>query len=161
MLLVPQWSHGGQVVEVVNFFFGTLAWFPSACTQRHIASTCTVASNTAQYYFTVLACEWNFDALTFYVLLFTTKLAITNTLQSPMTGLGGMAQGPCGEDFKKSFSCFVYSEAEPKGVDCVENFRAMQDCFRQHPDIYGNEIDDDDDEEEAEVKAETTEKVEA
>ncbi|CAM0139060.1 putative ATP-dependent RNA helicase ucp12 [Umbelopsis sp. WA50703] len=74
--------------------------------------------------------------------------------------LGGMAQGPCGEEFKKSFSCFVYSEAEPKGVDCVENFRAMQDCFRQHPDIYGNEIDDDDDDEE-DVKAEATEKAEA
>ncbi|KAG2182689.1 hypothetical protein INT44_005669 [Umbelopsis vinacea] len=62
--------------------------------------------------------------------------------------LGGMAQGPCGEQFKESFSCFVYSTAEPKGVDCVEAFRSMQDCFRQHPDVYGNEIDDDDDEEE-------------
>ena len=48
-----------------------------------------------------------------------------------------MADGPCGEDFKAAFSCFVYSEAEPKGVDCVEKFRAMQDCFRLHPDIYG------------------------
>jgi hypothetical protein len=62
-------------------------------------------------------------------------------------GLGGMAQGPCGEQFKESFSCFVYSTAEPKGVDCVEAFRSMQDCFRQHPDVYGNEIDDDEDEE--------------
>lgn len=51
--------------------------------------------------------------------------------------LGGMADGPCGEQFKAAFSCFVYSEAEPKGVDCVEKFKAMQDCFRLHPDIYG------------------------
>ena len=48
-----------------------------------------------------------------------------------------MADGPCGEDFKAAFSCFVYSEAEPKGVDCVEKFKAMQDCFRLHPDVYG------------------------
>ncbi|KAF1796049.1 hypothetical protein FB192DRAFT_1293362, partial [Mucor lusitanicus] len=63
-------------------------------------------------------------------------------------GLGGMAQGPCGEEFKAAFSCFVYSEAEPKGLDCVEKFKGMQDCFRLHPDVYGDEIDDDDEEEE-------------
>ncbi|GFZ49459.1 Mitochondrial import inner membrane translocase TIM40 [Saitozyma sp. JCM 24511] len=57
--------------------------------------------------------------------------------------LGGMAHGPCGEQFKAAFSCFVFSEAEPKGVDCVELFKAMQDCFREHPDVYGEEIDDD------------------
>lgn len=54
-----------------------------------------------------------------------------------MQCLGGMADGPCGEDFKAAFSCFVYSEAEPKGMDCVEKFKGMQDCFRLHPDIYG------------------------
>ncbi|GAA6007929.1 coiled-coil-helix-coiled-coil-helix domain-containing protein [Rhodotorula paludigena] len=56
--------------------------------------------------------------------------------------LGGMADGPCGEEFKQAFSCFVYSEAEPKGIDCVEKFRGMQDCFRKHPDIYGDEAED-------------------
>ncbi|KAL7423844.1 Oxidoreductase [Cryptotrichosporon argae] len=58
--------------------------------------------------------------------------------------LGGMADGPCGEDFKAAFSCFVYSEAEPKGLDCIEKFKAMQACFRLHPDIYAEEIDADD-----------------
>ncbi|CDM35704.1 hypothetical protein DTO013E5_6422 [Penicillium roqueforti] len=58
--------------------------------------------------------------------------------------LGGMAHGPCGEDFKAAFSCFVYSEEEPKGIDCVEKFKGMQDCFRQHPEIYGAELEDDD-----------------
>lgn len=48
-----------------------------------------------------------------------------------------MATGPCGEQFKAAFSCFVYSEAEPKGVDCVELFKVMQDCFREHPEVYG------------------------
>ena len=57
--------------------------------------------------------------------------------------LGGMAHGPCGEQFKLAFSCFVYSEAEPKGIDCVDKFKAMQDCFREHPDVYKDEIEDD------------------
>jgi intermembrane space import and assembly protein 40 len=58
-----------------------------------------------------------------------------------------MAHGPCGPQFREAFSCFVYSEDEPKGIDCVERFKAMQDCFREHPDVYGEEImrDDDDD----------------
>lgn len=37
--------------------------------------------------------------------------------------LGGMAHGPCGEDFKTAFSCFVFSEEEPKGMDCIEKFQ--------------------------------------
>ncbi|KAL2825295.1 hypothetical protein BDW59DRAFT_146364 [Aspergillus cavernicola] len=57
--------------------------------------------------------------------------------------LGGMAHGPCGEDFKAAFSCFIYSEEEPKGIECIDKFKAMQDCFRLYPDIYGAEIDDD------------------
>ncbi|KAF9244933.1 hypothetical protein BU15DRAFT_41601 [Melanogaster broomeanus] len=51
--------------------------------------------------------------------------------------LGGMAHGPCGQQFRDAFSCFVFSEKEPKGIDCVEKFKAMQDCFREHPDVYG------------------------
>lgn len=58
--------------------------------------------------------------------------------------LGGMADGPCGEEFKAAFSCFVYSSAEPKGVDCVEKFQAMQNCFREHPDVYAEQLRDDD-----------------
>ena len=51
--------------------------------------------------------------------------------------LGGMAHGVCGEEFKAAFSCFVYSQEEPKGQDCIDRFRGMQDCFRAHPDVYG------------------------
>ncbi|TLD38479.1 intermembrane space import and assembly protein 40 [Venturia nashicola] len=57
--------------------------------------------------------------------------------------LGGMADGPCGPDFKEAFSCFVFSKEEPKGVDCIDKFKHMQDCFRAHPDLYGAELDDD------------------
>ncbi|WFD25841.1 Oxidoreductase [Malassezia nana] len=54
--------------------------------------------------------------------------------------LGGMADGPCGEEFKAAFSCFVFSEADPKGIDCVDKFKLMQDCFRRHPEVYAEEI---------------------
>ena len=37
--------------------------------------------------------------------------------------LGGMAHGPCGEEFKAAFSCFVYSTEEPKGMDCIDRFK--------------------------------------
>lgn len=57
--------------------------------------------------------------------------------------LGGMADGPCGEEFKTAFSCFVYSEEEPKGIECIEKFQGMQECFRKYPEIYGAELQDD------------------
>ncbi|WAR56099.1 hypothetical protein PtB15_6B844 [Puccinia triticina] len=59
--------------------------------------------------------------------------------------LGGMAHGTCGEQFKAAFSCFVHSEQEPKGVECIERFKDMQDCFREHPDEYGPELTDSED----------------
>lgn len=37
--------------------------------------------------------------------------------------LGGMAHGPCGEEFKAAFSCFVYSKEEPKGIECIDKFQ--------------------------------------
>ncbi|KAG9832912.1 hypothetical protein KCU77_g12665, partial [Aureobasidium melanogenum] len=57
--------------------------------------------------------------------------------------LGGMAYGPCGEQFREAFSCFVFSKEEPKGMDCIEKFKNMQNCFREHPDVYGAELEDD------------------
>lgn len=67
--------------------------------------------------------------------------------------LGGMADGPCGEDFKTAFSCFVHSTEEPKGMDCIEKFQGMQECFKKYPEIYGAELADDDDEEGAAPEA--------
>jgi mitochondrial intermembrane space import and assembly protein 40 len=74
---------------------------------------------------------------------------------NPVTGeinwdcpcLGGMAHGPCGEEFRAAFSCFVFSEDEPKGMECIDKFKGMQDCFRAHPDVYAAELEGDDDEE--------------
>lgn len=57
--------------------------------------------------------------------------------------LGGMAHGPCGPQFREAFSCFVYSTEEPKGMDCIEKFQSMRDCFQEHPDVYKDELADD------------------
>ncbi|TFK54280.1 hypothetical protein OE88DRAFT_1654875 [Heliocybe sulcata] len=84
---------------------------------------------------------------------------------NPVTGeinwdcpcLGGMAHGPCGLQFREAFSCFVFSEQEPKGIDCIEKFKLMQDCFREHPDVYGPDIMADDDDEDAPAPAATQE----
>lgn len=67
--------------------------------------------------------------------------------------LGGMADGPCGEQFKAAFSCFVFSKEEPKGVDCIEHFKTMQNCFREHPDVYGAELADPEDPEAGEIES--------
>ncbi|KAJ8370694.1 hypothetical protein SKAU_G00107220 [Synaphobranchus kaupii] len=53
--------------------------------------------------------------------------------------LGGMASGPCGEQFKSAFSCFHYSKEEVKGVDCLEGFRGMQECMQGYPKLYPQE----------------------
>lgn len=66
----------------------------------------------------------------------------TGTINWDCPCLGGMAHGPCGEEFKAAFSCFVYSKEEPKGVECIDKFKNMQNCFRQYPDIYGAELDE-------------------
>lgn len=49
--------------------------------------------------------------------------------------LGGMAHGPCGEEFKAAFSCFVYSDQEPKGIECIDKFQYVPGAWsrRQHP----------------------------
>ncbi|EGV96252.1 mitochondrial intermembrane space import and assembly protein 40 [Cricetulus griseus] len=53
--------------------------------------------------------------------------------------LGGMASGPCGEQFKSAFSCFHYSTDELKGSDCIHQFQAMQECMKKYPDLYPRE----------------------
>ncbi|CAG9565107.1 unnamed protein product [Danaus chrysippus] len=57
--------------------------------------------------------------------------------------LGGMATGPCGTQFRDAFSCFHYSEADPKGSDCYEKFSVMQECMSQYPELYGKDEDED------------------
>ncbi|KAF2684080.1 hypothetical protein K458DRAFT_339248 [Lentithecium fluviatile CBS 122367] len=65
--------------------------------------------------------------------------------------LGGMAHGPCGEEFKAAFSCFVFSTEEPKGMDCIDKFKGMQNCFREYPEIYGAELDNEEEDDDVAV----------
>ncbi|XP_022199842.1 mitochondrial intermembrane space import and assembly protein 40-B [Nilaparvata lugens] len=58
--------------------------------------------------------------------------------------LGGMATGPCGVQFREAFSCFHYSKEEPKGSECFDAFRQMQDCMVKYPALYNSPDDDDD-----------------
>lgn len=57
--------------------------------------------------------------------------------------LGGMAHGPCGPEFREAFSCFIFSTEEPKGMDCIDKFQGMQQCFQRHPEVYKGELEDD------------------
>ncbi|KAL3899137.1 MAG: hypothetical protein SGCHY_002253 [Lobulomycetales sp.] len=73
----------------------------------------------------------------------------TGTINWDCPCIAGMVEPPCGDLFKAAFSCFVYSEAEPKGADCIEQFREMQACFQAHPEKYAvSDEDDDNDEDE-------------
>ncbi|KAK7896067.1 hypothetical protein WMY93_021392 [Mugilogobius chulae] len=57
--------------------------------------------------------------------------------------LGGMASGPCGTEFKEAFSCFHYSKEEVKGSECLDQFRAMQECMQRYPELYPQEDEKD------------------
>ncbi|TPX45577.1 hypothetical protein SeMB42_g00645 [Synchytrium endobioticum] len=81
----------------------------------------------------------------------------TNEINWDCPCIAPMIKPPCGDTFKAAFSCFVYSTAEPKGFDCIDQFKEMQKCFREHPDIYGEELDAED-VEDADVAAQDLEK---
>ena len=61
--------------------------------------------------------------------------------------LGGMAVGPCGVEFREAFSCFHYSQEEPKGKECLEKFADMQQCMKQYPELYEEKKKEEDGEE--------------
>ncbi|KAI6661067.1 hypothetical protein LOD99_13789 [Oopsacas minuta] len=65
--------------------------------------------------------------------------------------LGGIADSPCGEEFKDAFTCFHYSEGEIKGAECIESFKKFQTCVEAHPGVYGD-MGSDEDEEKGEHK---------
>ncbi|EME29294.1 mitochondrial protein translocase, MPT family [Galdieria sulphuraria] len=55
-----------------------------------------------------------------------------------------MKEGSCGEQFIAAYRCFLESETEPKGSDCVEYFSSMQKCMVEHPEEYDLDSDTDD-----------------
>ena len=70
-----------------------------------------------------------------------------------------MATGPCGFEFREAFSCFHYSESEPKGSDCYEQFREMQECMVKYPSLYDYDEKDSKEKEEAAQDLENNEHV--
>ncbi|XP_011504678.1 PREDICTED: mitochondrial intermembrane space import and assembly protein 40 [Ceratosolen solmsi marchali] len=56
--------------------------------------------------------------------------------------LGGMATGPCGLEFREAFTCFQKSSNDPKGSDCYEIFKTMQQCMSEYPSLYDNKVTD-------------------
>lgn len=55
--------------------------------------------------------------------------------------IDAMREGPCGNDFIAAYRCFLESDTEPKGMDCVDKFATMQTCMAEHPEEYN--LDDD------------------
>ena len=53
-----------------------------------------------------------------------------------------MADGPCGDTFKEAFTCFVRSDTDPKGSDCMEQFSSMHVCLTAHQDYYSSDDDE-------------------
>mmetsp|Transcript_4501 Transcript_4501/g.7890 ORF Transcript_4501/g.7890 Transcript_4501/m.7890 type:complete len:137 (-) Transcript_4501:189-599(-) len=55
-----------------------------------------------------------------------------------------MKEGSCGDAFISAYRCFLESETEPRGMDCMEKFQTMQDCMNSHPEEYNfEEVDPD------------------
>ena len=56
----------------------------------------------------------------------------------------------------KFLDFFIFSEAEPKGTDCLQKFMEMNECMKTYPELYPDsaaEDPDDDLEEELENDA--------
>jgi intermembrane space import and assembly protein 40 len=73
----------------------------------------------------------------------------TNEINWDCPCIADLVKPPCGDSFKEAFSCFVYSKEEPRGSDCIEQFKSMQTCFMKYPEIYGDDEEDEDDEQDS------------
>ncbi|KAJ0710677.1 putative mitochondrial intermembrane space import and assembly protein [Helianthus annuus] len=48
--------------------------------------------------------------------------------------------GPCGSQFSEAFLCFMKSNAEEKGSDCVNPFVALQKCIQINPNAFPSDV---------------------
>ncbi|KAD6454365.1 hypothetical protein E3N88_09071 [Mikania micrantha] len=51
-----------------------------------------------------------------------------------------LRSGPCGSQFSEAFLCFMKSNAEEKGSDCVHPFVALQRCIQTNPNAFPNDV---------------------
>lgn len=56
--------------------------------------------------------------------------------------LGDLKEGPCGPVFVHAFGCFIRSEHEDKGMDCLPQFSAFQACLQKHPEHVAQIMED-------------------
>ena len=49
---------------------------------------------------------------------------------------------------------FIFSEAEPKGTDCLQKFMEMNECMKTYPELYPESAAEDPDEEPGEEELE-------
>jgi intermembrane space import and assembly protein 40 len=67
---------------------------------------------------------------------------ITGKIDFSCPCMGNKPKGPCGEIFKKAFTCFVKNYDTTTGkirtelVDCTKLIDSMNTCFRKYPNIY-------------------------
>ncbi|CAN8065124.1 unnamed protein product [Agarophyton chilense] len=59
--------------------------------------------------------------------------------------ISSMKEGSCGDSFIDAYKCFLQSETEPKGMDCMDQFKTMQSCLAEHPEEYNLDDDEADD----------------
>ncbi|KAL6771997.1 hypothetical protein ACKKBG_A28580 [Auxenochlorella protothecoides x Auxenochlorella symbiontica] len=53
-----------------------------------------------------------------------------------------LREGPCGTSFSGAFRCFIKSEHPDKGMDCIPQFKAFQECLQKHPEHVEGIMDD-------------------
>lgn len=51
-----------------------------------------------------------------------------------------LKSGPCGSSFVSAFTCFLKSQSEDKGVECIGPFQDMQHCMMKHPEAFADFI---------------------
>ncbi|KFK27647.1 hypothetical protein AALP_AA8G410500 [Arabis alpina] len=54
--------------------------------------------------------------------------------------IADLRNGSCGSQFTEAFRCFLKSNAEEKGSDCVHPFVALQSCIKANPDAFSKEV---------------------
>ncbi|KAK4536820.1 hypothetical protein CDCA_CDCA09G2845 [Cyanidium caldarium] len=64
----------------------------------------------------------------------TKEQLIEDALNCPC--IDNMKKGSCGGAFVAAYRCFLESETDPKGADCIDFFQQMQDCMVAHADEY-------------------------
>lgn len=65
---------------------------------------------------------------------------IDEALQCPC--VADLREGPCGTSFSGAFRCFIKSEHPDKGMDCIPQFKAFQECLQKHPEHVEGIMDD-------------------